>query len=314
MSSFDFVNYSLRPSKAIQRQLVIGGVRILHHCLGIRRSTYIGLGSVWFTDFVLAHELLGVDDLISMEQNDVGFRRALFNSPYATVQVLKGSSSEILPTLLNDEDKKQCPWIIWLDYDSEFDEVLKKDVSLVVEKAPINTTLLVTFNASEMRYGQAAERPERLKRLFGDVAPDDLARKQCKTPRLENTLADLAIDFMRTVAADCLRLGGFAPTVRMVYQDSATMVTVGGMLPSREAQEVVRAKVAQPDWRCRPAKAIRAPHLTIREALALQSMLPSTERLTRKQVQLLGFDLKEEQIEVFEKYYQEYPIFAQIGT
>ena len=56
MRSFDAVNYSLRPSKTIQRQLVFEGVRMLQVALDPVKA-YIGFGSIWFTDFVMAHKI-----------------------------------------------------------------------------------------------------------------------------------------------------------------------------------------------------------------------------------------------------------------
>ena len=90
------------------------------------------------------------------------------------------------------------------------------------------------------------------------------------------------------------------------------MVTVGGILPSRGAVRTASGIVDEANWPCRPEKPIAAPHLTIREAALLQSRLPCAERLSRVLVQELGFDLEDDQIEAFEKYYREYPAFAQI--
>ena len=314
MPSFEIINYSLRPSKAIQRQLIFEGIRLLHLRLRLKRSVYIGLGSVWFTDFILAHQMLDVRDMVSMEDDEIGFRRAQFNSPYATVRVRRGSSSTILPQLLGDQELNDRPWIVWLDYDGEFDEVLRDDVRLVVGNSPFNTIVLVTFNAHENNYGHANERPERLKQLFGDVVPDNLSKRSCKSPVVQQTLADFAIKFMRSAAADAVRPGGFLPTVRMLYQDGAPMVTVGGIVPATKSVTTVRRILGGTKWRCWPAEIVRAPHLTIREALALQSRLPSAASLTRGDVRSLGFDLKDEQIEVYEKYYREYPNYAQIRT
>ena len=59
-------------------------------------------------------------------------------------------------------------------------------------------------------------------------------------------------------------------------------------------------------------RAIVSPLLTMREAKALQAQLPSSDTLTKELVRTLGFDLEEEQIRVFQRYYKEYPAFAQI--
>ncbi len=312
MASFDVVNYSLRPSKSIQRQIVFGGVRTLQSHLDLERLVYIGFGSIWFTDFVMAHKLLDIEDMVSIESNDVGFRRAVFNSPYATVRVRHGFSSNVLPTLYDDEIIARRPWMLWLDYDYQFDETLRDDVRSVVENAPANSILLITFNGLKTKYGQAQERPGRLRELFGASVPDDLSKNACKDARMQETLADLAIDFMKSVAADLARPGGFVPAFRIVYRDSTPMVTVGGVLPAKGAVRTAADTISGASWPCRPAKPIIAPHLTIREAVLLQSQLPSAKPLSRDLVRSLGFDLEDEQIEAFAKYYRQYPAFTQI--
>lgn len=195
MASFDVVNYSLRPSKSIQRQLVFEGVAKLKSQLDLDRLAYIGFGSIWFTDFVLAHKLLGIDDMVSIECNDVGYHRALFNSPFATVRVRHGFSSAVLPTLYEDDIIRGRPWLVWLDYDYEFNATLRDDVVALVENAPANSILLITFNGNEMKYGAAPDRPEHLRGLFGAAVPDDLPKRACKDERMQETLADLSLEY-----------------------------------------------------------------------------------------------------------------------
>ena len=195
MASFDSVNYSLRPSKSIQRQLVFEGVRILQSHLDLDRLVYVGFGSIWFTDFVMAHKLLGIDDMVSIESNRIGFCRAVFNSPYATVRVREGISSNVLPTLYDDGVIARRPWMIWLDYDCEFNETIRDDTRSVIENVPANSILLITFNGNEMKYGQATDRPERLRELFKGVVPDGLPKRACKDERMQETLASLATNF-----------------------------------------------------------------------------------------------------------------------
>ena len=313
MPSFDVVNYSLRASKSIQRQIVFDGIRVLKTVLDLQRAIYIGFGSIWFTDFVMAHKLLGIADMISMESDEIGYRRALFNSPYSTVKVCNDSSSVILPKLCDDKEVNGRPWVVWLDYDSEFDESLKADTRTVIEKAPDSTVFLITFNGNETKYGSAKERPERLRELFEDAVPDDLPKEKCKGYNMQKTLADFAIDFMTSVGAGSTRRL-FVSAFRVLYKDSAAMVTVGGILADSKLVDIVADTVKTPDWRCRPTEPIVAPQLTIREVMTLQSELPSQASLSRESVQDLGFDLKKEQVEAYQRYYLEYPTFVQIIT
>src|SRR5712692_6704606 len=112
MASFDAINYSLRPSKSIQRQLVFDGVRFLQDVMELDRLAYIGFGSIWFTDFVLAHKVLRIDDMVSIEDNDIGYLRAKFNSPYSTVRVEHGLSTAILPRLFAEPGLARRPWML----------------------------------------------------------------------------------------------------------------------------------------------------------------------------------------------------------
>jgi hypothetical protein len=139
-----------------------------------------------------------------------------------------------------------------------------------------------------------------------------LSREDCDE-KLAQTLAALTTDFMVGVATSASRPGGFVPAFRLVYTDTATMVTVGGVLPAKGALPAVRAAISAQRWPALVDKTIVAPHLTLREAGALQAQLPSGKKLTRRLVQRLGFDLEEEQISSFEEFYKYYPSFAQIS-
>ena len=183
MASFDHINYSLRPSKSIQRQIVFDGVRALQSTLCLNRMVYIGFGSVWFTDFVMAHKSLDITDMVSIEKDDIGYSRAAFNAPYATVRVLHGSSATVLPRLYDDSVIRHRPWLLWLDYDTTFDEALRDDVRSVIEGSPSDTIFLVTMDAKERMYGDAPRtRPRRLRQLFGDVVSDNLFQGRMQAP------------------------------------------------------------------------------------------------------------------------------------
>jgi hypothetical protein len=221
-------------------------------------------------------------------------------------------SSEVLPKLFAEEAIRNRPWLIWLDYDYELDESVRDDIRAVIENAPVNSILLATFNGHEMGYGRTPERPERLRDLLGALVPDDLPKAACKDDRMQDTLADLSLGYMQSVAAEVARPGGFVPAFRLLYRDGAPMVTVGGILPARGAARIAADLVVGPAWPCRPALPIKAPHLTLRETAVLQAQLPRNDQLTRAAVQALGFDLEDDQIAAFETYYRQYPAFAQI--
>ena len=312
MASFDIVNYSLRPSKSIQRQIVFDGIRMLKSRLDLTDMVYIGFGSVWFTDFVMAHKLLDIEDMISMESDDIGYCRAVFNKPYATVKVRHGHSSQVLVDLYDDKSFRARPWVVWLDCDGHLDEALRDDIRSAIEKSPENTVFLVTFNGRESGYGRVRERTARLRGLLGDVVPDEISKEQYKGDSMQETLADLTIAFMKSIGAASARPGGFEPAFRAIYKDTSPMITVGGVMPSPGKSSIARSVVGDQAWKCRPADRIVAPLLTIREATTLQSLLPIADGLSRDLIRSKGFDLEDDQIQSFQKYYREYPTYAQI--
>lgn len=316
MPSFDAVNYSLRPNKTIQRAIVFDGLRSLSDKLNWSNATYIGFGSIWFTDFVMAHKRLGIDRMISIESDEIGFRRAEYNRPFRTVTVMNGLSYEIIPEFYDDPVMMSQPWIIWLDYDSVLSDDATQELRGVVERAPPNSALMVTVNASGKKYGaDPAQKRERLRVLLGDVVPDALTRDQLREPdAFALTMADLLQQFLQATAENCARQGGFVPAFRAAYRDKASMVTVGGILPAVENRDHVSALVAEERWEGFSELAIVAPHLTLKELAVLQAQMPRAELMDRTIVQELGFDLGNDQIEIFRRYYRHYPAFAQLSA
>lgn len=313
-NSFKGVNYSIRPSKTIQRGLVFEGLRALQEDLDWRRATYVGMGSIWFTDFTLAHRQLGIDRMVSIEAHEIGFRRACFNKPYKFVRVKEGLTYNVIPSLYDEETLfPKNPAIVWLDYDEELDEKKLDEIRYVVDNAKDDSVLLVTFNAKEGRYGAGPfDRVEKVKELFGDLVPQKIRGGRVSGMRLADTLADLTEKVMLSTAIAARKSNPCVSAFRMIYQDTATMVTVGAVFPRAEKLSAVKRRVEGRHWTGCPEEPVIAPHLTSKEASVLQANLRKGSPLTRWDVQNLGFDLEDEQIEAFSKFYKHYPTFAQV--
>lgn len=314
MSSFNVVNYSVRPNKCIQRSLVFEGYRAIRDRLALDKINYVGLGSIWFSDFLMAHKMLHIDEMVSIENDKIGYLRAVFNKPFKSIRVVNEISTVALRSLCADDKFNACPWLVWLDYDGIFDETAADDIRLVIESAPVNTALVVTFNADHRKYGKPKHRAGRLKNLLGEVVPDKLSREDCEGEKLPDLLANLVIDSMKSAAASACRPGGFYPCFRIVYRDGADMVTVGGILPSTGSLPTIRETVREKSWPSQPIEAVTIPPLTIKEISILQAQLPRRKKLTRTSIRRLGFDLEENQVEAYEKFYKYYPTYAQITT
>ena len=315
MASFDSINYSLRPAKSIQQQLAFEGVRLLDKEIDLERAMYVGLSSVWFTDFAMVHRMLGIEDMVSIEKDEIAAARARFNKPFRTVTVKEGMAGEVLDAMYDDESVNGRPWIVWLDYDASLNADILDDLKALIEKAPGDTILLATFNGHETNYGRLAnagqqERRSYLSELFGDAFDETVSQQALKGSRLTDLLCSLTLDKLQDYATVVGRSGGFVPAFQMIYADGAPMITVGGVLPTLGDRRRVAGIVAREDWPCLLKGSIQAPPLTMLEALTLQAQHPRPVPLTRDEVRDLGFDLRDDQLETFARYYRQYPTYV----
>jgi hypothetical protein len=311
--SFNAVNYSLRPSKTIQRGVVFEGLRQLQEDLDWSRATYLGFGSIWFTDFVLAHRVLRITRMVSVECHPIGFRRAQFNKPYSFVRVKEGLSLDVIPELYREARFPTHPIIAWLDYDAELDLNKVDELRFMVENAQPDSVLLVTFDVSEKRYGSSIdERRDELRNLFGRAMPVNLGKAALRGAGLARTLAKMTEGLLKSTSVRMRKENGCELAFRIAYRDKATMLTIGAVFPSAQNRAATRKRIRSAKWAGVIDGIIEAPHLTFKEASALQAALPLHGGMNRTRVQNLGFDLEYNQIEAFSEYYRYYPTFAQV--
>lgn len=315
MSSTNIVNFSLRQNKSIERAIAFDCISLAMKDLGISDAVYVGFGSVWFEDFVLAHRLLGIETMISIEQNPIVYKRAVYNRPYRTVEVWDGDSVDVIPRLLQKEELANRPWVAWLDYDHEINEDRLDELIALIRAIPSNSFLLITFSALPTRYGsKPQERPQRIRDLFGDAAPESLSIRNFKNDTAcARVLAQAIEDLLLSTAIQSARPGSYVPAVHLTYKDSVPMVTVGGVLPSEENRDSIKVLVESERWPGRVDRMIDAPPLTNKEVMALQSLLPCKDKPTREDVQNIGFDLEEEHLASYVEHYLRYPQFAQVA-
>lgn len=309
MPSFDVVNYSIRPNKSIQRSIIFECLQELSPILGLAKASYIGLGSIWFTDFQLAHKLLRIRNLVSIEKEKVGAKRAEFNKPFKTVSVKEGLSYDILPELL--EVESNSPVVVWLDYDGRLDEENVQDLTLLAEGVPKNSVILFTFNAVPHKYGKPKNRKNVLEDLFGERIADEIQNDRVDDEDFIPILRSLTMKYLQSVVVNSGRVEIFLPAFSIEYRDGMEMLTIGGVLAETKNRKPVEKLISKKGWMGIQDTTIALPPLTHKEVLAMQSALPRRASFTRKNVNSLGFDLEDAQIQAFELYYKYYPSFAE---
>lgn len=312
MFSFDNINYALRPNKVIQRHMAFDGLQMLGAELEFSKFKYIGFGSIWFADFILAHKRLGVNDMLSIEMNEVTFKRAKFNAPFRSIKVVHGHSGLVLDRLTRSRSAKRTPWIVWLDYTCGPTTDVRDDIDRVVDHSPGGSVLILTVNVVGRTVGVGPDgRRENLRSIFGDAVAEDAPLAVFQEQNLPATVADCLLTYIgsrcrRLVQRPCL------PAFNMPYRDNAQMLSVGVVLPSSDNEAVIGDIVGRPDWPCFPSVPIETPPLTPKELVALQRLLPEKGAITDADVRKLGFALEPGMLDVYRAHYRRYPSFFQV--
>ena len=122
--SYKKIDYRLRPAKNVERKMLAEAFNRLSKFAPVNSYRYIGMGSLYFSDFILFHRSLGFQKMISIEaeEKEPQQERFKFNKPFNCVDIKFGFTSKILPNLNWDTRD-----VIWLDYDGK----LNLDVSMM---------------------------------------------------------------------------------------------------------------------------------------------------------------------------------------
>lgn len=317
MSSFERINYAIRPNKNVERKLIVEALGYLRPQFPIQDYTYIGLGSLWFVDFIMAHRYLHIQELFSIEGNN--YKRADFNRPFTCINVLDGDTTPWLETI--ELNKKRH--IIWLDYDGGLDNSSAiNDIGIITRTALSGSLLLVTVNVHPdqipRRKGKKLA-PEDLTRLAGGLAADFVPLKLPEGPIFRNfqkIVAQILFNCMkRGVLSSGRKEYRFYPLFNFYYKDGAPMVTTGGMIVDTidlillKACELAATFKFVTEERQFP---IDVPPLTTKEKLTLDKLLPTDHELSVEEISKEGFILNKNHIESYQKLYKYYPSFGEI--
>jgi hypothetical protein len=142
-NSYRKIDYRLRPAKAVERRMIAEYFLRLRPFSPVEEYRYVGLGSVYFSDFALFHNICGFKDMVSIEgtQDPTVKERFCFNSPLGNIDLKFGFTNTELPKL--DWEKKSA---VWLDFDGPLDSSVLTDVNFLGSVAASESILLVSVN------------------------------------------------------------------------------------------------------------------------------------------------------------------------
>ena len=286
-TSHERVHYGIRPAKAIERKMIAEVLQRLSHFGALDRYAYVGMGSLYFADFILFHKVLGTRSMVSLEEDGSNETRFRFNVPYSFVRLKIGKSDDLLPAVL-----KHRQTILWLDYDRGFGtgiDVLK-DCKTFAETVSSGSILVVTLADQEYRGNPPhALSPARRFSEFQELVGRQMIPATWNAERVANEgMTDLYREVVSNHISKVLedrngvessrRNWEFKQLLNFRYKDSASMATFGGILyRNQDAPKFDACRFGNLEFvRCenQPPFEIKAPKLTFREIRHLDSHLP----------------------------------------
>lgn len=318
MSSFEKINYSLRPAKSIERKMLCEAFQRLSQFKKLKSYFYIGFGSIYFSDFQLIHRTLNISRMKSIEQETSKKDRFQFNLPFRCIDLLMGHSNDMLDRLPWDE-----LMIMWLDYDGGLESSVLKDVQKFFTQAKPGSLFLVSLNAhpakilisDEEDSEEETTRLDTLKKAVGAENVEASWRERdfggWGTGKIYRSIIQNKID--ETLAAR----NGVIETDKLIYQqlfnfnyqDGVRMQTVGGILydegqkPQFSSCDFDDLEFIRKDTE--PYQ-IKVPKLTFREIHHLDSKLPAN---SSNSIKIPGVPQKD--IDAYREIYRFFPKFAE---
>jgi len=332
-SSFEKFHYGLRPAKNVERKMMADAFRKLSAFRPISRYQYVGMGSLYFSDFILFHRLLNFRKMVSIESQKKDEKRIRFNQPFGCINIEFGFTTEVLPRL-----NWQTPSVVWLDYDGKIEATCLDDVSLLTQNVSSGSLISFSFNvdSEKVRFNQTGS----AKNLVKDDDASELSSDESMDllDYLEEEFADSS---MLPVGLTHPKLNGwgFAKVTREMvdsqvretlvrrnsgiaksedkffyeqvfnfhYQDGAKMLTVGGVIYQAKDLEHLNQCSYNDLYFARSGEnsfKITPPLITFREVRALDPFMPDNGSKSK-------VPISDEMIERYAEIYRYFPNFTE---
>src|SRR5690349_305833 len=309
VGSYDKLDYSLRPSKQVERKLFIETFhRLAQVGYPLSDYSYLGFGSVSYIDFILFHKYLFIDKMRCVEHGPIP-RRMRFNKPFSCIKLRMQPMSSVIPTI-----SRSKPHLVWLDYDYGLNSTILEDIDSCIRALSQKSILIITVDA-ERRLPDGTklrndEDDAELRRYFWKELGSLLSKQLSDTDVERRVLPKLFARTIRTQVQKSLLSrpeATFHQLFNYQYDDGSQMLTIGGIIDRKEAAGELRDSGIYDLAHIRRGEApllISVPPLTTREKQWLDRYIHYPQRH-----QAIPFELRREHFLNYKRYYRHYPVY-----
>jgi hypothetical protein len=271
-ASFEKINYLLRPNKQVERKMIIDLLSGLSLDLPISNYQYVGMGSIYYYDFILIHKYFNITKMVSID-NKSCHNRFLFNRPYDFVNFENCFTSDYL---FRHEFKNNS--LFWLDYDGHIsgNESLKKDISILGKNCIEGDLYFVTVNCETPKNDNA--RNQFLQEFKKFIPPGLNHLKSTAAATFPQLVQEILINML---ADSCeYNQNKFMKVCSFLYKDGAPMYTLGGLF----TKDIISATNKFKDSNLFQLSKenifdIKIPNITYKEKFYLDSNITTIEKL-----------------------------------
>lgn len=319
MESFNKFNYCIRPSKQVERKLFIEIIHSLsqYASLHLKEYTYLGMGSIYYADFILFHKYLYIDDMICIEGDKIK-DRMIFNKPYKFITLEMGRVSDVLPKIKFKKKK----YLVWLDYESELDQEALADIDIICKKLEPGSIIIITVcvepilrSVKAFKELSQTEKEEMLCVHYTKCAEYLTSLNYKSRDIARNELPNIVMNILnkRIMQSTALRSDSveFVQLFNYTYADGAQMLSYGGFIDKPSTIELLRRTqffTHKEIIQGRTPRKITVPPLTIKEKQLLDCKIERS--IVLKDVfRKLPFKLDSSMVKNYIEYYRHYPTY-----
>ena len=300
VGSYEKVNYLLRLRKQIERKMIIEMLQKIKKELPIEDYSYIGLGSIYFADFILFHKYLHINDMTSLEKDRKKKKRFKFNKPYDFIKL----KMKVASTYLKELEWEKDPLFIWLDYDYFIDMDTIEDIIYISNKAKPNDIFIVTIDA------EFPEDPDAMQQFLDDyrlyIGSDITVEKAKRNfPKVLHRMVNTSLKEGEKYRSSNIKI---SQLLNLSYKDTSKMYTYGCIFEDHNSSIIEKCNLKQLGF-IRTGKTvfkIDCPLITPKEKFHLDSCIKENKKCIDPENQAGLKKAYYEKYGIFYKYYPQY--------
>lgn len=238
MNSYDKINYKLRTQKRIERALMVELINKFHFQVSKDTINYIGMGSLYYTDFIFFHKHCNFDKMYSIEYmndkdgNKDSNKEKRFNSNKPIDKII------LVPKLVSETiDDDDLPLsetnFIWYDYDGNFIPGIIDDLAKTLDKMTQTSILAVSYNSFvpyTFKAGKNVVNTKKCVKGYKDyMIGTAVNENEFVVDKYADTVGDICEKYLQNIVKEKNELLGtnykLSRISKVTYQDGIKMLT-----------------------------------------------------------------------------------------